>query len=122
MTFELFLFEFCQESDVFLLGFIGFADQAGPIKHRRVRRPEVIEVYIVAAAVLVAVGIMSGVLAVVSLSIHRDERAFRRHMEEVKSRTSRGVERLISKHLDAPELTGSGLGDHLARNGDPARH
>jgi hypothetical protein len=44
--------------------------------------------YIIAASGLVAAGAMCGMLAGISLTIQRDERAFRRHAREVRRRVS----------------------------------
>ncbi len=67
----------------------------------------VIEMYIAAAVALVAAGAAIGIVVVVSLGIHSDERAFRRAMAETKSRLARGAARLTDKRMQAPVRPGS---------------
>lgn len=60
------------------------------------------EMYIIAAGGLVAVGAIGGVLAGISLTIQRDERAFRRHARDVRRRVSHAADSAAARQSHAP--------------------
>lgn len=68
-----------------------------------------IEFYVAAATALIAFGAVIGVILVVSLAIHRDERAFGREMREIKRRIGSGTARLTSKDVIPSEPTSGGV-------------
>jgi hypothetical protein len=55
----------------------------------------VIELYLVAAVALIAMGVAIGVVLIVSIAIHRDERAFRRRKVNATGYAAAGARRLL---------------------------
>lgn len=59
-----------------------------------------IELYLLAAAALMAMGVVIGVVLVVSIAIHRDERAFRRRKVKATGYATEGARRLLTGMRD----------------------